>query len=79
VNGSFIPGAGGTAVAVDANYIYYDLLLGIGRANLDGTGANNGFITGVSFSSGVGSTPSTSTGPTAGSTRSGGPTSTARA
>src|SRR5215469_10574417 len=47
---SFITGASSpTAVAVDANYVYWaNVFAGtIGRANLDGTGANPNFITGA--------------------------------
>ena len=52
----------------------------IGRANLDGTGANQSFITGASNPAGWRSTRRTSTGPTTSAAgRSGAPTSTARA
>jgi len=49
VNQSFISGlnsAGG--LAVDGTYIYWTNGNAIGRANLDGTGVNESFITGAS-------------------------------
>ncbi len=51
----------------------------IGRANLDGSGVNQSFITGASGPTGWPSTAPTSTGPTSRRARSGEPTSTAAA
>jgi hypothetical protein len=69
------------SVAVDAAHIYWTSYAAgtIGRANLDGTGVHQKFITGADRPSAWRSTPRTSTGPTPSLARSRGPTSTAMA
>ena len=52
---NFIAGFAPMGLAVDANYIYWanSDSTTIGRANLDGTGVNQNFITGTSYANGL--------------------------
>jgi len=53
VNSDLITTTGGGAFAINSSYIYFQNSSSIGRANLDGSGVNNSFISGPSNLSGI--------------------------